>query len=99
MQHKFFEGYFAVLIMVNSVWVGIELEYTRGSQPGSTVPVFVVVSYFFAVCFMAELGVRIVAEGGKFLCGQNYAWNLFDTFLVCSSLIEITIDLLAQHSD
>lgn len=44
---------------------------------------------FFTLAFAIELLLRIVAFQFDFFIGSDAGWNLFDTFLVVSSLIEL----------
>lgn len=42
----------------------------------------------FAAIFTVELGLRIWAEETSFLCGSAALWNVFDSILVLSALLE-----------
>lgn len=41
----------------------------------------------FCIFFTIELTIRILGEGALFLCGAEWRWNLFDSFLMLASLL------------
>mmetsp|Transcript_102133 Transcript_102133/g.324506 ORF Transcript_102133/g.324506 Transcript_102133/m.324506 type:complete len:691 (-) Transcript_102133:77-2149(-) len=45
----------------------------------------------FCVFFMLELLLRLLAEGKNFLSKEDAPWNLFDTFLVILSAVDIIL--------
>lgn len=81
-----FEGTMAFLIIMNVAYVGAEVEHDaqHASRGGAVFDVF---KHFFASVFMLELTLRYMAAGWVlFFTDTN---NLFDTFLVVTSLFEI----------
>jgi hypothetical protein len=45
--------------------------------------------------FVAEATIKLIAFGGTYF---QSAWNLFDFFVVCSSIIDITLGLMNQKT-
>jgi len=83
------------MIVLNTIWVGVELEAGRDAAPGTVMILCAIIGHFFGLNFIAEVVVRLAAEGPQFIRGPNYAWNLFDAVLISSSAIEIIIDFFA----
>jgi hypothetical protein len=50
-----------------------------------------IVNYIFTTVFVAEAALKLVAFGVTYFYSS---WNIFDFFVVCSSLIDISMGLL-----
>merc|ERR1712023_8462 len=46
------------------------------------------VEFAFTAAFAVELAIRILALEGAFFFGPEWSWNLFDTILVLTTLLE-----------
>ncbi|CAE7620368.1 CACNA1D [Symbiodinium sp. CCMP2592] len=89
-----FDCFFAVLVLLNCVFIGIEVQHAI-DQPDSTPVEFYVVQYSLAFMFTLELSMRLCAYGCReFFCGEDWLWSLLDTFIVLSSIWDIALDLI-----
>mmetsp|Transcript_55225 Transcript_55225/g.128837 ORF Transcript_55225/g.128837 Transcript_55225/m.128837 type:complete len:645 (-) Transcript_55225:179-2113(-) len=93
-DHILFDIFFAFLVLLNSVFIGIEVQSSI-SSPDSKDLAFYAVQYALAAFFFAELVLRLLAWGYRELfCGEDWMWTLLDTFIVVSSLLDIVLDIL-----
>lgn len=87
-ESSFFESLVILLILVNSVTLGIEVDW-EARHPGHDSPItFFVISSTLAVFFTCELALRICAKGRKFLFEEDWKWNYTDVVLVLGSATE-----------
>ncbi|CAE7729046.1 CACNA1G [Symbiodinium pilosum] len=99
-QHVAFEAFFAVVVVVNSLFLGIEvqLQLTEGAAVNSEL--VRVVQYTFTALFTIELVLRLIAFGFRRLfCGEDRIWSALDVIIVLSSLWETTLDVMALSSN
>jgi len=83
-----FDRFFGVLIVLNAIIIGVEVEYR--STHATTHTAFVVIGVVFAFFFTMELLLRMIASGPRrFLFGRDMTWNLFDFSMVLLSLVEV----------
>jgi len=90
-------------IAANTVYMGVAVdqqvkkswEHLHGlpHEENSVIP-----DVIFSVWFTLELVLRIGAERKQFLVGDDHWWNIFDTFLVASSVIELVIPQVVNVS-
>eukprot|EP00930_Biecheleria_cincta_P050129 TRINITY_DN35303_c0_g1_i1.p1 TRINITY_DN35303_c0_g1~~TRINITY_DN35303_c0_g1_i1.p1 ORF type:complete len:589 (-),score=97.29 TRINITY_DN35303_c0_g1_i1:43-1809(-) len=85
----FFDGICALLILTNSLLVGVEVEV---QDPGNAA-FFQLSGYVFVAWFSLELVLRIAARGWKFFAGSDKNWNVFDCLCVLCSYFELLVDL------
>jgi len=83
----------AMLILTNSVLIGVEVQYT--TRNGDTAN-FWVIQLVFSSLFLIEMVLRLGAEGLLFFQSELWAWNCFDLFLVLLSMLELLIDLVSS---
>lgn len=83
-----FESTFCCLILANTLFLGVEVEYTAQMRVEEPPLPFTVVSEFFILTFFAELVLRFVADPPLFFCSLDAGWNLFDMVLVFISLVD-----------
>jgi len=89
-----FDCFFAVLVLMNCIFIGIEVQHAI-EQPDSTPVEFYVVQYGLAFMFTLELSMRLCAYGCReFFRGEDWLWSLLDTFIVLSSIWDIALDLI-----
>ncbi|CAK0864392.1 unnamed protein product [Prorocentrum cordatum] len=90
------------VILLNAFMIGYEVDESlqRGYRHSESVHAVEVESqkvhwkaleFCFVVYFAVELLLRCAAERLMFLFGKEKMWNLFDTFLVLSSLVGIAM--------
>lgn len=87
-----FEGVFATIIVVNAMWIGFEVEFAARNGGEADGGVFDFSAHFFCFAFTFELTLRLFAEGVRgFFLETNVGWNLFDFFLVSTSVFELFV--------
>eukprot|EP00435_Cladocopium_sp_Y103_P005536 s886_g1.t2 len=74
-EHPGFDLFFAVIVFLNAIFMGIEVQ---SSIDGDWLPPRLpqVVNYVFAALFTLELVVRFFFSSGSFFCSEDYFWNL-----------------------
>lgn len=88
-------AFFALVVLTNSVYLGVQLEYHAVAKDSSADTLFLYIHVVYAVLFTVEVGLRLLADGlWKYFCASEWAWNLLDAFVVSSSWIELIIDVL-----
>lgn len=95
-----FELVFAVAIITNSIFVGIQVDYAA-LHPGEDPPIFFyIIQHCYAFLFLVELVIRIFADDWRgFLCSEQWYWNLLDVFIVATSLFEVVMDIIHLSDD
>eukprot|EP00929_Paragymnodinium_shiwhaense_P107350 TRINITY_DN73448_c0_g1_i1.p1 TRINITY_DN73448_c0_g1~~TRINITY_DN73448_c0_g1_i1.p1 ORF type:complete len:654 (-),score=157.09 TRINITY_DN73448_c0_g1_i1:155-2116(-) len=83
--------FFAVLIIVNSLYIGFELQMSIDVRPKRLSSTYTVVGHLFSLLWLIELVLKLLAEGRKFLNGPNWGWNMLDAFLVVSSIVDFVV--------
>jgi len=76
-----------LLISLNTVWIGIEIDLNTKSNLNDAEWYFQAGEYFFCVFFLFEWSTRFFAFERKRNCCRD-RWFLFDSFLVLIMLIE-----------
>jgi len=103
-SHKAYEFFTVALIVVNAVFLGVEVQVMcskaredfESGVPIASVkrPFFDVTTTLFCVAFVSELGIRMFADGTQFFRTADYLWNWFDTLIVSFSVLEQFLGLL-----
>ncbi|CAE7037917.1 unnamed protein product [Symbiodinium natans] len=94
MQHQAFEGFFALVVISNAIFIGIDVHQSvsiEGPRPVS----FQVVQYTYTVLFCMELIVRVAALKWRFFWSDDWMWSLLDVFIVVTSLWEAAVDIIS----
>lgn len=100
-ESKKFEYSVCGLIIANAAFIGAQAHWRMANLYGSVPVFFRIVDLTFIVLFSLEISVRVVAEGANFFSRDNLhaRWNLFDTVLVLSSILEEALSaLFAEES-
>ena len=88
--------FFAVTILTNSMFLGIQLEW-RSQHPGNTDAEFFFAALHttYAVLFTVEVLLSLIADGwcGYFF-SNSWTWNWLDVFVVLSSWTELLLEFL-----
>lgn len=89
-----------VLIILNAIVIGMDVEHQAANFSLSSAPLFKSSFHLCSALFGLELLLRIIAQGGTFLSCENplLKWNIFDSFLVLVSIIEVPLDNSPLHS-
>ena len=85
----------ALVIISNSMFLGLQLEVSVHDADGSTARWFLLGHFCYAILFSLEMVVRVVALGPRgFLCGPDFAWNWLDLCIVFPAWIELAVDFV-----
>ena len=90
------ELFFALMIVSNSVYLGVQLEMTASNPhlAGSKQELFFAVNMVYAVVFLLEVLLRLMANGfSRYIFGSGWSWNWLDVFVVTSTWIELLVNL------
>lgn len=87
-----------ILILVNVVLLGVEVDVAAALPDGEEVPAwFGVTNGVIVVFFVLEMGLKVYGLGYRdFWCGQDCVWNALDFFIVSVSVMDVSLDMLAQ---
>lgn len=90
--------FWAVIILTNSVYLGVQLEWTsKHRDDTSTAHIFTAVHVVYATLFTLEAFMQLVAGGCRaYIWGPSWAWNWLDIFVVSSSWVELVVDLVSS---
>jgi len=78
--------FFGVIIMINAVFVGVEIEVTRENS-GSVVLVCFIIESAFLILFILELCLRLrAASSMRAACSD--CWNIFDFALILPGVLD-----------
>jgi len=96
-MHPLFDYVISVVVICSTLLVGAQVHYE--AMTGEEYEPFFICEYTFVGIFIVELAIRIYAEGKSFWTDREVrSWNLFDTFLVLLSVLDIGIGLVF-HGD
>ena len=94
-----FEAFFAAVILTNSVFIGVVIQWESENSFAGTPDSIYAVSIGYGILFTVELLLRMIAAGPwSFYCNANWAWNVFDTLIVASVLYEFLVDTGGQST-
>eukprot|EP00435_Cladocopium_sp_Y103_P033799 s2779_g8.t1 len=97
--HPAFDVVFALVVVTNSAYIGVEVQYSMTNFSDAGKLVFDIIGAVYALLFTIELVLRIWGYGCRnFFCSQDWAWSLLDTFIVLSSLWEVTLFIMDAFS-
>eukprot|EP00927_Polykrikos_kofoidii_P001402 TRINITY_DN10522_c0_g1_i1.p1 TRINITY_DN10522_c0_g1~~TRINITY_DN10522_c0_g1_i1.p1 ORF type:complete len:713 (+),score=133.69 TRINITY_DN10522_c0_g1_i1:63-2201(+) len=90
-----FEIFFAVIIAMNGIFIGLEVDWQANAHTEESPPFFTAVSNICSGLFFIELVLRLTADRWNFFrirvgCG----WNYFDFILVTVSIFEAVLDIM-----
>lgn len=72
----------------------MQVEFRKLDGQADTHEKWIVGDFLFCLVFTLELAVRMAAYKKVFILGREKWWNLFDTVVVASSIVEVVADLL-----
>eukprot|EP00927_Polykrikos_kofoidii_P082170 TRINITY_DN80_c0_g1_i2.p1 TRINITY_DN80_c0_g1~~TRINITY_DN80_c0_g1_i2.p1 ORF type:complete len:784 (-),score=171.80 TRINITY_DN80_c0_g1_i2:322-2406(-) len=78
----------STVIVGNCIFIGLQTDYLLTPPPHLHDEMWRTIGKFFTVYFAIELFVRIIVERWKFVYGQEWMWNLFDSLLVLQSIVD-----------
>jgi len=82
---------FEVIIMICIVLNMFQMCITFEGASSSITQITDYLNYFFTTVFIVEALLKFIAFGFSYF---RDSWNLFDFFVVCSSLIDITLSFM-----
>ncbi|OLP95772.1 Voltage-dependent calcium channel type A subunit alpha-1 [Symbiodinium microadriaticum] len=99
--HVAFEAFFAVVVIINSLFIGVEVELQMVSNGATMNSEFVRgVQYTFTTLFTLELLMRFLAFGfRRMFCEEDWIWSALDVVIVVSSLWETALDILSSNTN
>lgn len=90
-----FEHFFAAVIILNAVCMGVELEWSARGAPRFATDCLEVSHYFFSGLFFVELALRVATFGWRLFTHQDTAkWAWFDLGLVLCSVAEVVFGVM-----
>lgn len=98
-MHPVFDYFFAAMILLNSLFIGVQTEVKARSTKASEPQELEVVEQVFAYMFALELFLRLGALKLSFFNSKIIAWNLFDMLLVIMSFIEIILNATTNEDN
>jgi len=87
-EHDYFNWVLVGCLLANALTFGIQANVMAGDTSGQTPEIFTIMNVSFCVIFALELLLRAVAYRKNFLMGDGWSWNVFDTIVVLSSIID-----------
>ena len=66
-SHPFFETLFAVIVLLNAIFIGIDTEDSLRNPTGPRPPELQVFNMLFTLLFLLELVLRISASGRRLI--------------------------------
>lgn len=86
-----FELWSMALILLNTIFNGVEAEIMSTTSDGAVTNALDVVGVLFNLSFTLELTCRYVTHGFRLLCGPESFWARFDTTIVSLGVLETLI--------
>lgn len=95
---KYCDFLVALCICVNGVVIGAQTDWIMRNLHESTPEEYRVLDLFFTIFFALELVLRLVAEHTAFFkcSNKNMAWNVFDTLIIVSAVLEEIMQALSS---
>jgi len=100
--HPAFDLFFALVVLTNSAYIGVEVQYSMQDLSQAGQVVFDIIGSTYTVAFTLELVLRIWGYGCRdFFCREDWAWSILDVFIVATSLSELVliIDAAVNQSE
>lgn len=89
-KSQLFEILSLCVILLNGLWIAVDLDYNMAATLLTADLVFVVVDNLFCLFFTFEIAVRFAALKVKSRCLRD-PWFVFDSFLVVAMIVETWI--------
>eukprot|EP00930_Biecheleria_cincta_P002579 TRINITY_DN103587_c0_g1_i1.p1 TRINITY_DN103587_c0_g1~~TRINITY_DN103587_c0_g1_i1.p1 ORF type:complete len:649 (+),score=113.75 TRINITY_DN103587_c0_g1_i1:28-1974(+) len=85
MQHRAFDYFSIILVVANTIWIGVQAEHSAWTWSTDVPLWFELVDDFFCLGFVFENSTRILAMGCPFFYD---IWNLFDLLSTVTAVFE-----------
>jgi len=100
MAHPAFDCFFAAVIVLNSLFIGMQTHYRVLNMFVTDEPIFFALGErIFAALFFVELVIRAIVLKCSFFSKSHVIWNMFDLMLVLMSGFELLLPVLASADD
>eukprot|EP00439_Symbiodinium_sp_Y106_P051369 s4633_g6.t2 len=90
-KHPVFDLFFTVVVITNSIFIGVELQLSMSTGCRS-IPVQAV-QYVYTLLFTLELVLRVLGQGPSLFWRDEWTWAWLDLFIVATSLWEVAVDV------
>lgn len=91
-----FENFALSLVILNSIWMGIEADYAAQAWSWEVPVTFQRIDWMFCIGFVVEVVFKMLAKGGDYWIGPDAKWNIFDFLVAFSQLADSLIQLVQQ---
>eukprot|EP00929_Paragymnodinium_shiwhaense_P112978 TRINITY_DN8123_c0_g1_i1.p1 TRINITY_DN8123_c0_g1~~TRINITY_DN8123_c0_g1_i1.p1 ORF type:complete len:690 (+),score=167.63 TRINITY_DN8123_c0_g1_i1:287-2356(+) len=97
-RNRKFEFFVCSTILANAIMMGFQADHR--ARLGTYNEELTQVDTVFTLLFLSELLVRVYVEQRYFFIWNNvnFSWNVFDTFVVCSSCIDEGLVIVTKQS-
>ncbi|CAJ1395536.1 unnamed protein product [Effrenium voratum] len=89
-RHPFFDNLTIMIVILNSIWLGVDADLNKEALLWNAHPVFIVGENFFCLYFTVEIIIRFIAFQRKINAFKNF-WFSFDLFLALLIIVETWI--------
>eukprot|EP00930_Biecheleria_cincta_P096316 TRINITY_DN88189_c0_g1_i1.p1 TRINITY_DN88189_c0_g1~~TRINITY_DN88189_c0_g1_i1.p1 ORF type:complete len:614 (-),score=100.91 TRINITY_DN88189_c0_g1_i1:42-1883(-) len=88
-----FELVCAIAILTNSIFIGVQVEWT--AQGGKDTLIFLCIELAYVFWFTLEILLRLLADGvWRFVWASgHWSWNWLDIFVVTTSILDMALEL------
>lgn len=98
LEHPAFDIVFAVLIVLNSIMLGVMAQWQIDNPDYPDPKVFHYIEYAFTFVYLMELILRCICYGCGFFFGKGWGWNLFDLAIVLMGLIQFVFEMVETNN-
>lgn len=93
-----FQASIMLLILLNLIMLGIEVDVSSSLKPDEEDPVvFQVLNIVIVIVFIFEIAVKMAGFGcAHFFFGPERWWNCFDLIIIITSVFETFLDILTK---
>mmetsp|Transcript_27983 Transcript_27983/g.63323 ORF Transcript_27983/g.63323 Transcript_27983/m.63323 type:complete len:731 (-) Transcript_27983:245-2437(-) len=95
---RYFEVFFCILIISNTMFLGVEVEYVAYFRVEESPFAFYAITQVYIVAFIIEIVLRLMAHRSDFFCSADAGWNAFDGCLVLCSVLDSLLGIVRMFS-
>jgi len=88
----------AWLVVFNACWIGLSTDWVARNWSNAMPDYFHYGDWVFCVLALAELFVRMGAQGLHFFYEDHWKWNVFDTLVVATQVIDLLGSVLERSA-
>lgn len=94
-HHHLFEILSATIVILNSLWIGMEADWTARQWDTHVPEYFHTIDDAFCTVAVMEISLRIMDAGSGFLHASG--WNIFDSVVVSTQVIDVVMTHAVTH--